>query len=229
MKFSEVFDQIVKISLKELSPSETLLWLIILYHARRENYEPVAISRDELASHLSTSTRTIQRAIKKLEQIGAIEVERRLKLPSKYKIIPKAFKGDIKGDTGSNLRETSRETSRETWPQIKGDIGSPSIASNSLASNINKTNTNLTSVGHDTNNNSKSVQEPYQIEKPKKLSMWVLKGRKEACEAELKQLRDRGSEYAMGFEYDSKKDKQRARELKTSIRELNGKMQNADN
>ena len=58
--------------------------------------------------------------------------------------------------------------------------------------------------------------------------MYVLKGRKEAYEAELKQLRNRGSEYAMGFEYDSKADKLRAIELKTKIKELNRAMQNAD-
>ena len=62
----------------------------------------------------------------------------------------------------------------------------------------------------------------------KSLSMYVLKGRKEACEEELKTLRDRGSEYAMGFEYDSKADKLRAIELKTKIKELNRAMQNAD-
>ena len=231
MKFGEVFDNILKTALNKLSPSETLLWLVILYHARQADYKPVAISRDELASQLATSTRTVQRAIKKLEQIGAIEVERRLKLPSKYKIIPKAFKGDIKGDikgdTGSNLRETSRETSRETQPQIKGDIGSPSLASTSLA-NTKLNHTKLARVGHGADNSSKNIQEPSQMGKPKKLSMWVLKGRKEACETELKEIRGRGNEYAMGFEYDSKNDQLRARELKKTITELNRKMQNAD-
>jgi len=67
-----------------------------------------------------------------------------------------------------------------------------------------------------------------QLEKPKRLSLWVLKGRKEACEAELKEIRDRGSDYPMGFEYDSKADRLRAKELKINIRELNKAMQNAD-
>ena len=57
--------------------------------------------------------------------------------------------------------------------------------------------------------------------------MYALKGRKEAYEAELKQLRNRGSEYAMGFEYDSKDDRLRAKELKNQINETNRAMQNA--
>ena len=225
MKFGEVFDNILKTALNKLSPSETLLWLVILYHARRADYKPVAISRDELASQLATSTKTIQRAIKKLEQIGAIEVERRLKLPSKYKIISKAFKGDIKGDMTADLRGTSRGTSRGTRPPNVPP--STNLASTRLV-NTKLNHTKLARVGHASGNSSRSVQEPSQIENPKKLSMWVLKGRKEACETELKEIRGRGNEYAMGFEYDSKNDQLRARELKKTIKELNRKMQNAD-
>ena len=58
--------------------------------------------------------------------------------------------------------------------------------------------------------------------------MWVLKGRKEACEAELKEIRNRGSEFAMGFEYDSNDDRRRAKELKNQINETNRAMQDAN-
>jgi len=71
------------------------------------------------------------------------------------------------------------------------------------------------------------AQEQICSKHTKKLSMYVLKGRKEAYEAELKQLRNRGSEYAMGFEYDSKDDRLRAKELKNQINETNRAMQNA--
>jgi len=71
------------------------------------------------------------------------------------------------------------------------------------------------------------AQEQICSKPTKKLSLYVLKGRKEAYEAELKQLRNRGSEYAMGFEYDSKDDRLRAKELKNQINETNRAMQNA--
>ena len=58
-------------------------------------------------------------------------------------------------------------------------------------------------------------------------TMYVLKGRKEALETELKEIRNRGSQFAMGFEYDSKNDRLRAKELKKLIRETNSAMQNA--
>jgi len=215
MKFSDVFDQILQISINELTPSEAYLWLIILYRARLNRYEPVAISRDELAGLISSSTKTVQRAIKKLEQIGAIEVERRLKLPSRYKIISAAFKGDIKGDIQGDIAPDFRGTSLNPCP--------PSVppSTSLVLANTNKTNNSV-------RQSFRKCEEPPALARTKKLSMWVLKGRKEACEAEQKQIRSRGSEFAMGFEYDSPEDKKRAKELKTKIRELNGKMQDAD-
>ena len=72
------------------------------------------------------------------------------------------------------------------------------------------------------------AQEQICSKPTKKPSMYVLKGRKEAYEIELKEIRNRGSEYAMGFEYDSKDDRLRAKELKNHINETNRAMQDAD-
>ena len=74
----------------------------------------------------------------------------------------------------------------------------------------------------------KKCEQPLALPKPKKLSMWVLKGKKDACLSELKEIKDRGSEFAMGFEYDSPRDRKRAKELRAMIKDLNRDMQNAD-
>ena len=58
--------------------------------------------------------------------------------------------------------------------------------------------------------------------------MWVLRWQKDACESELKELRDKGSEYAMGFEYDSKADRIRAKELRVRIKGIVQQMQETE-
>ena len=77
------------------------------------------------------------------------------------------------------------------------------------------------------NKSFKDAQEQLCSKPTKKPSMYVLKGRKEAYEIELKEIRNRGSQFAMSFEYDSKNDRLRAKELKKLIRETNSAMQNA--
>ena len=58
--------------------------------------------------------------------------------------------------------------------------------------------------------------------------MYALRGRKEAYEAELKEIQNRGTEFAMGFEYASKDDRRRAKELKNHINQTNRAMQDAN-
>lgn len=117
---------------------------------------------------------------------------------------------------------------------MSNEVATTNNAANKINSNNQQIATNKKDKNYKKYNNVNEDKSPnYEHEKPgaktpKKLSMWVLKNRKEACETELKQLRDRGSEYAMGFEYDSKQDKLRAIELKTKIKELNRAMQNAE-
>jgi len=116
-------------------------------------------------------------------------------------------------------------------PNFESDV---CVATNNRASRINSkgqqkaTNNNYKKYNNNPANESfDDAQEEICSKPTKKLSMYVLKGRKEAYEAELKQLRNRGSEYAMGFEYDSKDDRLRAKELKNQINETNRAMQNA--
>ncbi len=116
-------------------------------------------------------------------------------------------------------------------PNFEADV---CVATNNRASRINSkgqqkaTNKKYKKYNNNPANESFDDAQEQICSKPtKKLSMYVLKGRKEAYEAELKQLRNRGSEYAMGFEYDSKDDRLRAKELKNQIYETNRAMQNA--
>ncbi len=100
-------------------------------------------------------------------------------------------------------------------------------AANKKYKKYNNRNTNRLTEQEQLSPNMQSDNDHKTNTPTKKLSMYVLKGRKEAYEAELKHLRNRGSEYAMGFEYDSNDDRLRAIELKNQINETNRAMQNA--
>jgi hypothetical protein len=103
----------------------------------------------------------------------------------------------------------------------QGHESNQSTATNKKFNNCKKFNNNWA-------NKSFSFAQEQICSKPTKaLSMYALRGRKEAYEAEFKEIQNRGSEFPMGFEYDSKNDRLRAKELKKLIRETNRAMQDA--
>jgi hypothetical protein len=176
MKFGDLMEGIVQKSIElQLTPPYLAIWIRVAIYWKNNGFKPVSLTREQLAKQLSISTRTAQRAIQKLETIGAIEVERMLKLPSKYKVCSQLFKGDIKGDKCDKSRETRRETNQGRQSDVSP---STSLVSTNLASTkLNQP--NLARVGHSTNNVSNNCRQSPQKEKPKRLSMWVLKNRKD--------------------------------------------------
>jgi len=226
MKFGELFDAILEKSRElKLTDSQAMVWLTMVYIWRQNKYRhPLPITQDQIQLYVDASKRTIQRAIRILIEQKIITAEKCHRKPTCYKFAVIASLGrqtlHSLGDkpyTQDGSRVTNPPPSRVTNPRVT--LSPPSIVNTSI------TNTNNGSCG---NKGSITYQKPFSNQKPKKLSMWVLKNQKESREAELKELRCRGHEDAWGQHFRNKEDAKRAKELKVEIRELNRQMQNAN-
>ena len=170
----------------------------------------------DLSELINSSAPTAMAAIKQLEKLGILSVTRGgPRVPNIYKVMlnPMVKQLNISGVMLNGFSKTVLHSSTNT---------------NTNKPNTN-TNTDIKPNGVKCSDNfRKTVVQPSVHKQPKKLSMWVLKNQKEACEAELKKLRDNGWEDAMGHRWANKAERLRAKELKKKIVDIVIGMQEAD-
>ena len=216
MTYTQLVDCILKwCELKGLSPSARICVLSLFHHWKVKGC-PASFKMPLrcLYEQTGASHPTVLGAIKRLEQDKILIVKKGgPRVPNTYKVMVKVMVTDI---TVSGVT-----------------VGCFTKTNNRLYTRSNNTNTNTNThkkpnTVKPTNNQTITSQQMRGPNKPKKLSMWVLRGQKEACESELKGLRDKGAEYAMGFEYDSRADKTRAKELRVRIKGIVQQMQEAE-
>ena len=168
-----------------------------------------------LSELTNSSAPTTMTSVKELEKSGIIKVKRGgPRVPNTYKVMLNFMVKQL-NISGVMLNLFIKETLH-------------SSNRSNTRSNINTNTNNKPNTVKPVDNPRATLKQPLVHGKPKKLSMWVLKNQKEACEAELKKLRDNGWEDAMGHRWANKADRLRAKELKAKIVDIVMKMQEAE-
>ena len=191
--------------------------LSLFHHWKRKGCpESFKIPLSALSELTNTSIPTALNGIKQLEATGIIEVKRGgPRVPNEYKVMLKVMVKQL-NISGVMLNLFNKES---LTPSTRSSTNT--ISNNKI---IGKRNGNQHTV------NSKhpiTVQQPPKNSTKNKLSIWSLQQIKTACEAELKELRNKGHESAFGFHY-QKEDKPRAREIRLKIKDLNKRIINSD-
>jgi hypothetical protein len=219
MTYTSLVDCVFKwCELKELPPLTRICVLSVFHHWKLKGCpEAFKMPLRAICKLTRVSHPTVLVAIKAMED-GKILVVKRggPRVPNEYKVMVKVMV-EVMVNHGVMVNGFSKQ----------GLVPSTRSSTNTNT-NINiLTNKKPNSVKH-ANNLTVTNQQLIAPQEPKKLSQWVLRCQKEACESELKGLRDKGAEYAMGFEYDSKADRTRAKELRVRIKGIVQRMQEAE-
>jgi len=219
MTYTQLVDCIFKwCELKGLSPSARICVLSLFHHWKLKGCpESFKTPLRSLYEQVGASHPTMLLAIKAMEQDKILVVKKGgPRVPSTYKVMVKVM---VKNITVSGVT-VSFFTKKYEHLYTRSNTRSNT--------NTNTNTNNRPNIVKCSDNPRITLKQPLTPQKPKKLSMWVLRGQKDACETELKGLRDKGAEYAMGFEYDSRADKTRAKELRKKIVAIVMQMQEAE-
>lgn len=219
MTYTQLVDCIFKwCELKGLSASARICVLSLFHHWKLKGCpESFKTPLRSLYEQVGASHPTMLLAIKAMEQDKILVVKKGgPRVPSTYKVMVKVM---VKNITVSGVTVSFFTKKYEHL-----------YTRSNTRSNTN-TNTNTPNKPNSvkcSDNPRITLKQPLTPQKPKKLSMWVLKNQKEACEAELKKLRDNGWEVATGHRWANKPDRLRARELKKKIVAIVVQMQEAE-
>ena len=219
MTYTSLVDCVFKwCELKELPPLARICVLSVFHHWKLKGCpEAFKMPLRAICKQTRVSHPTVLVAVKAMED-GKILVVKRggPRVPNEYKVMVKVMV-DFMVDRGVMVNGFTKQ-----------GLTPSTRSSTNTNTNININNNKKPNSVKYPNNHTVTNQQLNTAKEPKKLSMWVLRGQKDACESELKELRDKGSEYAIGFEYDSKADRTRAKELRVRIKGIVQQMQETE-
>ena len=218
MTYTQLIECLFRFSDCKGLSTNTRMCLLSLFHCWKGKGCPESFKMPlrALSKLTNSSAPTTMTSVKELEESGIIKVKRGgPRVPNTYKVMLKVMV-NVLNISGVMLNLFIKETLH---------------SSTNTRSNNTNTNTNTNNRPNSVkpiDNHRKTLKQPLTPQKPKKLSMWVLKNQKEACEAELKKLRDNGCEVATGHRWANEPDRLRARVLKKKIVAIVMQMQEAE-
>ena len=200
---------------KGLSANARICVLTLFHHWKRKGCpDSFKMPSRAISERINATSPTVLNGIKELEKTGIIKVKRGgPRVPNEYKVMLNVMV-KLLSISGVMLNVYTIKSL-------------PLYNTNNIHTNTN-INKNKEIKESRYNNRSTTAQQVPDNSKQNKLSIWKLDKIKTACEQELKDLRNKGFEDAMGFRYECKEDRIKARELKAKLKNLNKRIMEAD-
>lgn len=216
MNYNELVECLYRFfNIKGLSTNARMCCLSLFHIWKRKGCpESFKMPSRAISEQINATSPTVLSGIKALEATGIIQVKRGgPRVPNEYKVMLNVMVKEL-SISGVMLNLF-------TIKSLPSSTSTNTISNNKIIGNRN---------GNQHTVNSKqpiTVRQPPENSTKNKLSIWSLQQIKTACEAELKELRNKGHESAFGFHY-RKEDKPKAREIRLKIKDLNKRIMNSD-